>query len=161
MLLVQTSCNLRCSYCYEVQSGFHAKGRAMDLDTARRAVELLIQRSGERPELEITFFGGEPLMSFGLIQEVVSYCRGRGAELGKRFYFQLTTNAVLLDDPKIEFLVAHEFSVMVSLDGPPELNDLHRVDLGGRGTGERALANARKLVAAQRAAGIRPGSGAR
>ena len=155
MLMVQSNCNLRCTYCYEVSNGFHGTGSRMDRQTGIDSIELLIERSGERKELEITFFGGEPLMNFPLIGELVEYCRARGEEIGKRFHFQLTTNATLLTDEIISFLVANEFTVMVSIDGPPEKNDLHRVDLGGRGTGAVALANARKLVAAQREAGLR------
>ncbi|MEM7308945.1 MAG: radical SAM protein [Planctomycetota bacterium] len=155
MLMVQTSCNLKCTYCYEVQNGFHQTGSRMDLETGKRSIELLIERSGRRPYVEITFFGGEPLLNFRLIRELVAYCGTRAEETGKRFHFQLTTNATLLSDEVIAFLVEHRFGVMVSIDGPPEWNDLHRVDLEGRGSGEAALDGARRLVAAQRAAGLR------
>jgi sulfatase maturation enzyme AslB (radical SAM superfamily) len=76
--------------------------------------------------------------------------------VGKSFHFQITTNGLGLTAEVIELLVRERFSVMLSLDGPPEKSDLHRVDLGGRGVGERVLANARRLVAAQKAAGLRP-----
>ena len=155
MLMVQSSCNLKCTYCYEVQSGFHATGTKMDLETGKRSVEFLIQRSGNRPDVEITFFGGEPLMNFKLMQELVDYSKSREAEVGKRFHYQVTTNGTLLTDEVIAYLVEHEFGVMLSIDGPPELNDRHRVDLGGRGTGAAAIANAKRLVEAQRAAGQR------
>lgn len=155
MLMVQSNCNLACTYCYEVISGFHSTGKRMDSETGRRSVEFLIQRSGSRRDLEITFFGGEPLMNFELVRELVTYCRSREADTGKRFSFQMTTNCTLLDDEKIEYLVANQFSMMLSIDGPPELHDVHRKDLGGAGTGAVALEKAKALVAAQRAAGVR------
>lgn len=155
MLMVQTNCNLACSYCYEVQNGFHATGKRMDLETGKRSVEFLIQRSGPRQDIDITFFGGEPLMNFELVRQLVEYCDARGAELGKRFGYQLTTNCTLLNDEMIAFLVKHEFGLMLSIDGPPELHDIHRKHLGGAGSGAVALENARRLVAAQRKAGVR------
>lgn len=155
MLMVQSNCNLACTYCYEVQSGFHSTGTRMDYETGVRSVEFLIQRSGRRRDLEVTFFGGEPLLNFELIQQLVDYCKSREPETGKRFCYQITTNATLLSDEMLAYLVEHEFSVMVSIDGPPDKNDLYRVDLGGRGTGAKAIANAKRLVAAQREAGVR------
>jgi uncharacterized protein len=155
MLMVQTNCNLKCTYCYEVLNGFHSTGKSMGYETGCLSVEFLIKRSGPRRDLEITFFGGEPLLNFPLVRELVAYCRGRETDTGKRFSFQLTTNCTLLNDEIIAFLVEHEFAVMLSLDGPPELHDIHRKDLGGHGTGAVALENAKRLVAAQKRAGIR------
>ena len=156
MLMVQTNCNLKCSYCYEVLSGFHSTGKSMSLDAGKRSVDFLITRSGSRKDIEITFFGGEPLMNFPLIKELVDYSRTKGTEVGKSLYFQLTTNATLLTDEVIEFLVRHDFTIMVSLDGPPELSDIHRKDLAGKGVASKAIENALRLVSAQRAAGQRP-----
>ncbi|QDU69569.1 radical SAM/SPASM domain-containing protein [Engelhardtia mirabilis] len=155
MLMVQSNCNLKCTYCYEVQSGFHSTGTGMDYETGVRSIEFLIQRSGRRPDVEITFFGGEPLLNFDLIKRLVDYSKSREAETGKAFYYQVTTNGTLLTDEIIAYMVEHEFSVMLSIDGPPELNDRHRVDLGGRGTGAKAIEWGKKLVEAQRAAGLR------
>lgn len=156
MLMVQSNCNLKCAYCYEVQSGFHETGRGMDLEAAKQSVEFLIRRSGRRKNLEITFFGGEPLLNFTLIRQVVDYCKTREAAANKSFGYQITTNATLITDDIISFLVQQRFAVMISVDGPPEKNDLYRVDLGGRGAGAKALENARRLVAAQKQAGLRP-----
>lgn len=156
MLMVQSNCNLKCTYCYEVLSGFHATGKRMEFEAAQRSVEHLIRRSGNRRDVEITFFGGEPLLNYPLIEQVVAYCHEREQQLDKTFHYQITTNCTLLTDEMIEFFVRERFGAMVSLDGPPELNDIHRVDLGGAGTGALALANAKKLVAAQKAAGLRP-----
>ncbi len=155
MLLVQTSCNLKCGYCYEAQSGFHRTGRAMDLATACRAVDDLLERSARRPHVEVTFFGGEPLLNFAVLREAVSHALAAAEARGKSVSFQITTNGVLLTDDAIDFLVRHRFGVMLSLDGPPDLHDLHRVDHAGRGSGARVLAAARRLVDAQRRAGVR------
>ena len=157
MLLVQTSCNLHCTYCYEVDSNFHFSNKGkMNLETARRCVDALVERSGGRPTVEITFFGGEPLANYELVEQVVAYCQELERSTGKSFHYLMTTNAVLLDERKIDFLVRHNFSVMVSLDGPPETSDPVRKDLAGRGVARKATANAQALVAAQKAAGVRP-----
>jgi uncharacterized protein len=155
MLLVQTSCNLKCTYCYEVKAGFHSTGKSMDYETGVAAIEHMIRRSGNRPEVEITFFGGEPLINFGLVRELVAYCKTREPELGKQFHYQMTTNAVLMTDEVIDYLIEHRFGVMISIDGPPETADLHRRDLGGRGQTAKAVANAQRLIARQKQAGIR------
>jgi uncharacterized protein len=155
MLMVQSNCNLACSYCYEVVNGFHKTGKRMDFETGRRSIEFLIRRSGNRRDIEVTFFGGEPLLNFPLIRQLVDYCRSREAETGKHFTYQITTNCTLLDDEIIAYLVEHKFSVMASIDGPPELHDIHRKDLGGGGSGAIAVENAKRLVIAQRRAGVR------
>jgi uncharacterized protein len=157
MLLVQTSCNLHCTYCYEVSSDFHfsQKGK-MNLETAKKCVDALVVRSANRPRVEITFFGGEPLANFPLVEQVVAYCGELAESTGKEFSYLMTTNATLLDAHKIEFLVANRFAMMVSLDGPPETSDQVRKDLGGKGVAEKATANAQALVAAQVEAGLRP-----
>jgi len=156
MLMVQSNCNLACSYCYEVSSGFHKTGGAMDFETAKRAVEFLIKRSRARKTLEITFFGGEPLMNFPLIKQLVAYCDDLGPIIGKVFAYQITTNGVLLSDDVIEFLVAKRFAVMLSIDGPAAANDIHRRTLSGKGVGSKVLENGKKLVAEQRRRGVRP-----
>ncbi|MEQ1891138.1 MAG: radical SAM protein [Planctomycetota bacterium] len=154
-ILVQTSCNLKCTYCYEVDAGFHGTGKSMKSATGRRSIDLFLERAGPRKQLDITFFGGEPLLNFELVRELVDYARERARALDKEITFKLTTNGVLLDDEIIAYLVENRFAVMISLDGEPEKNDLMRKDHAGRGTGEKVLEHARKLVAAQRAAGVR------
>lgn len=155
MLLIQTSCNLRCTYCYEVQSQFHQTGGAMPMSVAMSAVDALIARSGRRRELEITFFGGEPLLNFSGLKKTVEYAKAAGAAAGKSFYFQMTTNGVLLSDAVIEYLVSERIGVMVSLDGDAAQNDTHRVDHRGKGVGAEVVENVRRLVDRQRAAGLR------
>lgn len=155
MLMVQTNCNLACTYCYEVASGFHSKGKSMSVDTAKQSIDSLVQRSGARRQLEITFFGGEPLINLPVIKEIVGYCKANERHWSKTFSFSLTTNATLLSDETIDYLVESRFAVMISLDGPPEKNDIHRKTLGGKGTGRDAINNAHRLISKQKLAGVR------
>lgn len=154
-VLVQTSCNLKCTYCYEVAAQFHGTGKSMSVETGLQSLELLFERLGRRKHLDVTFFGGEPLLNFQLVRQLVARAYERAKELDKTVSFKLTTNATLLDDEKIRFLVEHQFAVMISLDGPPQAADLQRIDHAGRGTTAKATTNARRLIAAQRAAGVR------
>lgn len=156
MLLVQSSCNFKCTYCYEVQSGFHHTAtKSMDWETATASVHSLVERSGDRRELEITFFGGEPLLNFQLIQRVVTYCETLASQYDKSFSYSITTNGSLLDDEIISYLVDKQFAVMISIDGPPELSDRARMDLGGNPVGSKTQSKVEKLIEAQRARGIR------
>jgi len=155
MLMVHTACNLACSYCYEVAAGFHGSGGAMTIGRAIELVEDYIQRSGSRRQLAVTFFGGEPLLNFPVVQAVVEHLKRRGQELDKSFGWSLTTNGTLLTDQRVAYLVEEGFTVMVSLDGDPKRADRNRVDLAGKGATERALAGAERLVQAQRKAGQR------
>lgn len=152
MLMVHTACNLACSYCYEVGTGFHGSGGAMSLERAIEIVEDYIERSGDRRQLAVTFFGGEPLLNFPVIVEVVKYLKRRGVELGKTFGWSLTTNGTLLTKERVDYLVREGFTVMVSLDGDPQRADRHRIDLAGKGATKRALEGAERLVQAQRKA---------
>lgn len=155
MLLIQSSCNLACTYCYEVENDFHATAGAMPFDRAKAAVDSLIERSGSHKELEITFFGGEPLLNFSGIRRVVTYAKAAAADVGKSFHFQITTNGVLLTPRVIDYLLEERFSVMVSFDGDVEQSDTHRLDTRGRGVGAQVLENIDALIARQREAGLR------
>lgn len=156
MLLVNSGCNMACGYCYERIAGVHARGSEMTLDMAMKSVRRLVSISGGARDLEVTFFGGEPLLSLGLIRKVVEKIREGEKEWGKRFTFSLTTNGTLLTDDAIDFLVGESFSVMLSVDGPPEENDKWRTLKGGRGTGRQVIQNAMALVGKQREAGQAP-----
>lgn len=128
VLGVTDDCMLRCDYCVfgEHYEEFRNHGvRRMSLDTARRAVAEFLGHSVDDPA--IGFYGGEPLLEFGLIKEVVQFGEQRAAELGKRVFWNISTNAVILDREKRRFLCEHRFLVSISLDGPKELNDRYRV----------------------------------
>ncbi|MEO8594855.1 MAG: quinohemoprotein amine dehydrogenase maturation protein [Candidatus Solibacter sp.] len=131
-------CNLSCTYCYEFGEDKVAtpegKKKFMDLDTAKASVEFLLSQSSGRNTVHITFFGGETLMNFPLLKQVVTYANERAAEQGRAIDFSLTTNATLLTPAIIEFLSENRIGVTVSMDGPPDLHDKLRVFANGTGS---------------------------
>src|SRR5262249_20920132 len=146
----------KCSYCYEVQVGFHGTGKSMSVETGKRSIDMYLERSGNRKYLDVTFFGGEPLLNFKLVRELVGYSLERASQLDKHITFKLTTNGFLLTREVIDFLVAHNFAVMISIDGDESANDIHRRDHAGPGVGRTVLTNAKTLIEAQRKANVRP-----
>lgn len=128
------SCNLRCRYCFAGQGRFGGDDELMPADIGRRALDFLIARSGSRRNLDVDFFGGEPLLNFKVLQELVDYGRKRGHEAGKEFKFTLTTNAVLLDDKVTQYLNDQDIFVVLSLDGRREVHDAMRPKPGGGGS---------------------------
>ncbi|MBQ8427716.1 MAG: 4Fe-4S cluster-binding domain-containing protein, partial [Clostridia bacterium] len=139
-------CNFRCRYCFADEGAYHAKRESMSLDTAKAAVDFLIENSGNRKVLEMDFFGGEPLMNFSVIKDTVAYAKQRGAETGKKFLFTTTTNALLLNDEIIEFFNAEMENVVLSLDGRPEVHDAIRKSVNGKGTYALIIDKIKKFV---------------
>ncbi len=138
VLNVTNQCNLACTYCYEfgadkisTQTG---KTKYMTPETARAAVDFLLESAKGRDAVHITFFGGETLMNFRLLKEAVAYADARAAETGRRVTYSLTTNATLLTDPIIDFLAEHAVGVTVSIDGPEKMQDARRVYKSGKGS---------------------------
>jgi uncharacterized protein len=138
VLNLTNQCNLACQYCYEFGADRVAtpegKPKFMDSETAKAAVDMLFEQSGARRGLHITFFGGETLMNFPLLKEVVEYGGGRAAAEDRSVDFSLTTNATLLTPAIIAFLAEQRIGVTVSIDGPKEMNDQLRVFANGRGS---------------------------
>jgi uncharacterized protein len=132
-LFVTQECNLRCIYCYGDGGSYGSSGH-MTIGTAFQSVDWLIEQSEGKKKLAIAFFGGEPLLNFTLIKDMVQYALKRGNESGKEFDFRLTTNATLLDDEKIAFLKKHKINPLVSFDGPKELQDTQRPFQNGKGS---------------------------
>jgi uncharacterized protein len=151
VLNITNQCNLACTYCYEFGADKIAtpagKAKYMTIETAKTSVDFLLEQSRDRPAVHITFFGGETLMNFKLLKEVVLYAREAAAAHGKIIGFSLTTNATLLTDEIIAFLSDYEIGVTVSMDGPPELQDKHRVYKSGKGTYAVIEPRLRKLIA--------------
>ena len=145
-LHVAHDCNLRCAYCFAKEGGYRGERRLMPVETGFAAIDFLIDNSGNRKNLEIDFFGGEPLMNFEAVRKITAYCRARGRERGKRFRFTLTTNGTLLNDESIRFINENMDNVVLSLDGRKEVNDKMRVTRGGGGSYESALPKIRRLV---------------
>jgi uncharacterized protein len=134
-LHVSHDCNLRCTYCFAGTGDFGTGRRIhLDLQTGKDAVEFLIRASKGRRNLDIDFFGGEPLLNFGVVEDLTAYCELRSKETGLHIRLTLTTNALLLDETRIAFLDAHMDNLVLSLDGRPEAHDRMRPFAGGRGS---------------------------
>lgn len=145
-LHVAHDCNLRCGYCFAGTGDFGQSRGLMDVDTARQAVDFIIEQSGPRRHCEIDFFGGEPLLNMDVVRQTVAYVREREAQTGKVFKLTLTTNAVLLDDVVTQFLNDNNISLVLSLDGRREVHDFMRPGADGTGSFDEALANIRSSV---------------
>ena len=133
-LHVAHTCNLNCSYCFASQGKYQGERAIMSADVGKRALDFLIENSGTRKNLEVDFFGGEPLMNWDVVRELVAYGRKREKEENKNFRFTLTTNGMLIDDDVIDFCNKEMHNVVLSLDGRKEVHDKFRVDYAGRGS---------------------------
>ena len=148
-LHVAHTCNLNCSYCFASQGKYHGERAVMSFEVGKRALDFLIENSGTRRNLEVDFFGGEPLMNFEVVKRLVEYARSVEKAAGKNFRFTLTTNGVLIDDEVIDFANREMSNVVLSLDGRKEVHDRFRVDYAGRGSWETIVPKFQKLVAAR------------
>lgn len=133
-LHVAHTCNLNCSYCFAAQGKYHGERALMSFETGKRALDFLVEHSGTRKNLEVDFFGGEPLMNFEVVKELVAYARSIEKEAGKNFRFTLTTNGVLLNDEVAEFANRECHNVVLSLDGRKEVHDRLRKTVNGAGS---------------------------
>ena len=134
-LHVAHDCNLACKYCFAEGGEYHSHDRSlMSFETGKKALDFLVEHSGSRRNLEVDFFGGEPLMNFEVVKQLVAYGRSLEEEKGKNFRFTLTTNAVLLDDEITAFLNREMANVVLSIDGRKEVNDRMRITRNGKGS---------------------------
>ncbi len=133
-LHVAHTCNLNCSYCFAAQGKYHGETALMSFDVGKRAFDFLVENSGTRRNLEVDFFGGEPLMDWQVIKDLVAYARTLEPVHNKKFRFTLTTNGVLIDDDVIDFANKEMQNVVLSLDGRKEVHDRLRVDYKGKGS---------------------------
>ncbi len=145
-LHIAHTCNLNCSYCFASQGKYHGDRAVMSFEVGKRALDFLIENSGGRRNLEVDFFGGEPLMNFQVVKDLVAYARSIEKEKGKNFRFTLTTNGMLIDDDVIEFANKECHNVVLSLDGRKEIHDRFRVDYAGHGSFDRIVPKFQKLV---------------
>ena len=145
-LHVAHTCNLNCSYCFASQGKYHGERALMSLEVGKRALDFLIENSGSRHNLEVDFFGGEPLMNFEVCKQLVAYARQREKECGKNFRFTLTTNGMLIDDDVIDFANREMNNVVLSLDGRKEIHDRLRVDYAGNGSYDRIVPKFQEFV---------------
>lgn len=133
-LHVAHDCNLRCAYCFAAQGDFNGKRCLMPLEVGKKALDYLIEYSGNRRNLEVDFFGGEPLMNFDVIKALVFYGKKREKETGKHFRFTTTTNGTLLTEDIMAFLDEHMDNVVLSIDGRKEVHDRLRYYADGSGS---------------------------
>ena len=148
-LHVAHTCNLNCEYCFASQGKFHGERALMSFETGKAALDFLVANSGKRRNLEVDFFGGEPLMNFEVVKQLVAYARSIEKEAGKNFRFTLTTNGMLIDDDVIDFANRECSNVVLSLDGRREVHDRFRVDYAGRGSYDRIVPKFQRLVEAR------------
>lgn len=148
-LHVSHSCNLNCAYCFASQGNFGGKRSLMSFETGKQALDFLVAHSGTRHNLEVDFFGGEPLLNWDVCKQLVEYARSIEKAAGKRFRFTLTTNGVDIDDDVIDFANREMHNVVLSLDGRKEIHDRFRVDYSGRGSFDTVVPKFQKLVNAR------------
>ena len=148
-LHVAHTCNLNCAYCFASQGKYHGDRAVMSYEVGKRALDFLIENSGTRHNLEVDFFGGEPLMNFDVVKRLVAYARSVEKKYNKNFRFTLTTNGVLIDKDVIDFCNAEMSNVVLSLDGRKEIHDRYRVDYAGNGSWERIVPKFQRLVEAR------------
>ena len=148
-LHVAHTCNLNCSYCFASQGKYQGDRALMSFEVGKRAFDFLIENSGTRRNLEVDFFGGEPLMNWDVVKQLVAYARSVEKQHNKNFRFTLTTNGILIDDEIIDFLNKEMSNVVLSLDGRKEVNDHFRKDYAGNGSYEKIVPKFQKLVEAR------------
>lgn len=148
-LHIAHDCNLACKYCFAEEGEYHGRRALMSYEVGKKALDFLIANSGTRRNLEVDFFGGEPLMNWDVVKQLVEYARSVEKERGKNFRFTLTTNGMLIDDDVIDFANREMSNVVLSLDGRKEIHDRLRVDYAGNGSYERIVPKFQKLVEAR------------
>ncbi len=147
-LHVSHDCNLRCKYCFASTGDFGTGHRiTMDFDTAKKAIDWVVAKSGKRRNIEIDFFGGEPLMAMDTVKKTVEYARSLEEQYDKVFRFTITTNGILLDDETIDYINREMSNVVLSLDGRQAVNDRMRPTINGKGSYEVIVPKFQKLVA--------------
>ncbi len=146
-LHVAHDCNLKCEYCFASQGDFQGSKEMMSFEIAKKAMDFLVKMSGKRHNLEVDFFGGEPLMNFGVVKDTVNYARGLEKKYNKKFRFTLTTNGMLLNDDVSEFLNKEMDNVVLSIDGRKKTNDLMRKTVNDKGSYDYIMPKFKKFVA--------------
>ncbi len=145
-LHIAHDCNLRCKYCFASTGDFGTGRKLMPIEVAKAAIDFLLEHSVGRENLELDFFGGEPLMNFDVVKETVKYARSKEKEYGKHFRFTITTNGMLLTDDKIDFINEEMSNVVLSIDGRKEVNDRMRVRVDGSGCYDKIMDGYKRLV---------------
>ncbi len=145
-LHVAHDCNLRCGYCFASTGDFGKGRRLMPPEVAMKAIDFVIKSSGKRRNIEVDFFGGEPLMAWDTVTKAVGYARSLEEKHGKKFRFTITTNGLLLDEEKINYINENMHNVVLSLDGRKNINDGFRKTVNGKGSYDTIVPRFRSLV---------------
>lgn len=145
-LHIAHDCNLACKYCFAGEGEYHGDRSLMSYEVGRKALDFLIANSGNRVNLEVDFFGGEPLMNFQVVKDLVAYGRSKEKEHNKKFRFTLTTNGVLLDDEVMEFANKEMANVVLSIDGRREVHDAMRPTRNGKGSYDLIIDKFKKMA---------------
>lgn len=141
------ACNLRCKYCFADEGEYNGHKGKMLLETAKKAIDYVVKRSGPRKNIEIDLFGGEPTMMMDTIKEIIAYARENEAKWNKRIRFTMTTNATLLTDEMMDYMDKELENIILSIDGRKEVNDKVRIRFDGKGSYDQILPNIKKMVA--------------
>lgn len=145
-LHIAHDCNLKCKYCFAEEGEYHGKRELMSLEVGKKAIDFLIKASGKRKNLEVDFFGGEPLMNFDVVKGIVEYARSIEKENGKNFRFTITTNGILLNDEIMAYINENMHNVVLSIDGRKEVHDRMRPRAGGQGSYDNIVPKFQKLA---------------
>lgn len=145
-LHIAHDCNLKCKYCFAEEGEYHGKRELMSSEVGKKAIDFLIKASGKRKNLEIDFFGGEPLMNFGVVRDIVEYARSVEKENNKNFRFTITTNGILLNDSIMEYINENMHNVVLSIDGRKAVHDRMRPRAGGQGSYDNIVPKFQKLA---------------
>lgn len=138
-LHIAHDCNLRCKYCFAGTGEYHGERGIMSAETGKKAIDFVIANSGNRKNIELDYFGGEPLMNFEVVKAITDYAKEQGEKHGKNFRFTITTNGVLLDEDKKKYINENMSNVVLSIDGRKEVNDRMRTRVDGSGTYDNIL----------------------
>ena len=145
-LHIAHDCNLACRYCFAGEGEYHGRRALMSLEVGKKALDFLVANSGNRVNLEVDFFGGEPLLNWQVVKELVAYGRSLEEPHNKKFRFTLTTNGVLLDDEILAFANKEMSNLVLSIDGRKEIHDLMRPHRGGQGSYDEILPKYKKAA---------------
>ena len=140
------ACNLRCKYCFADEGEYHGHKGVMSVETAKKAIDYVVKRSGPRKNIEIDLFGGEPTLIMDEIKEIIAYARENEKAWNKNIRFTITTNATLLDDEMMEYMDENFENIILSLDGRKEVNDKVRIKPNGSGCYDDILPKIKKMV---------------
>ncbi|MCM1416293.1 MAG: thioether cross-link-forming SCIFF peptide maturase [bacterium] len=148
-LHIAHDCNLACKYCFAGEGEYHGDRALMSLEVGKKALDFLVKNSGNRVNLEVDFFGGEPLLNWQVVKDLVAYGRSLEAPHHKKFRFTLTTNGVLLNDEILEFANREMSNLVLSIDGRKEIHDRMRPHRGGQGSYDEILPKYKKAAASR------------